>query len=30
VEELGRTVDYRPIETDGAARAATRIAELFN
>jgi predicted glycosyltransferase len=30
VEELGRTVDYRPVETDGAARAATRIAELFN
>src|SRR6266508_606141 len=28
-EELGRTVDYRPIPTDGAARAATLIAELL-
>ena len=28
-EELGRTVDYRPVETDGAARAATLIAELL-
>jgi pimeloyl-ACP methyl ester carboxylesterase/predicted glycosyltransferase len=26
--EIGRTVDYRPVETDGAARAATLIAEL--
>jgi pimeloyl-ACP methyl ester carboxylesterase len=26
--ELGRTVDYRPVETDGAARAASLIAEL--
>jgi predicted glycosyltransferase len=28
-EEIGRTVDYRPVETDGAARAAARIAELL-
>jgi pimeloyl-ACP methyl ester carboxylesterase len=28
-EELGRTVDYRPVATDGAARAATLIAELL-
>jgi predicted glycosyltransferase len=27
--ELGRTVDYRPVETDGAARAASLIAELL-
>jgi pimeloyl-ACP methyl ester carboxylesterase/predicted glycosyltransferase len=27
--EVGRTVDYRPVETDGAARAATLIAELL-
>jgi hypothetical protein len=26
--ELGRAVDYRPVETDGAARAASLIAEL--
>jgi hypothetical protein len=26
--ELGRVVDYRPVETDGAARAASLIAEL--
>jgi hypothetical protein len=26
--ELGRTVDYRPVETDGAARAANLIAQL--
>jgi len=26
--ELGRAVDYRPVETDGAARAANLIAEL--
>jgi predicted glycosyltransferase len=26
--EVGRAVDYRPVETDGAARAARRIAEL--
>ena len=29
VEEIGRTVDYRPVETDGAARAAASIAELL-
>jgi pimeloyl-ACP methyl ester carboxylesterase/predicted glycosyltransferase len=28
-EEIGRTVDYRPVETDGAARAAALIAELL-
>jgi pimeloyl-ACP methyl ester carboxylesterase/predicted glycosyltransferase len=28
-EEIGRAVDYRPVETDGAARAAGRIAELL-
>jgi pimeloyl-ACP methyl ester carboxylesterase/predicted glycosyltransferase len=28
-EEIGRAVDYRPVETDGAARAATLIAELL-
>jgi hypothetical protein len=28
-EELGRTVDYRPVASDGAARAAARIAELL-
>jgi predicted glycosyltransferase len=27
--ELGRTVDYRPVPTDGAARAARLIAELL-
>jgi hypothetical protein len=27
-EEIGRPVSYRPVETDGAARAARRIAEL--
>jgi pimeloyl-ACP methyl ester carboxylesterase/predicted glycosyltransferase len=27
--EIGRSVDYRPVETDGAARAAARIAELL-
>jgi hypothetical protein len=26
--ELGRPVDYRPVETDGAARAAHLIAQL--
>jgi pimeloyl-ACP methyl ester carboxylesterase/predicted glycosyltransferase len=26
---IGRPVDYRPVETDGAARAAARIVELF-
>jgi UDP-N-acetylglucosamine:LPS N-acetylglucosamine transferase len=29
VEELGRKVDYRPVERDGARRAAGRIAELL-
>ena len=29
VEGLGREVDYRPVETDGAARAAELIAELL-
>ncbi len=28
-DELGREVDYRPVETDGAARAAELIAELL-
>jgi UDP:flavonoid glycosyltransferase YjiC (YdhE family) len=28
-EEMGRTVAYRPVETDGAARAAAHIAELL-
>jgi xanthine/CO dehydrogenase XdhC/CoxF family maturation factor len=27
--EIGRSVDYRPVESDGAARAAARIAELL-
>jgi UDP:flavonoid glycosyltransferase YjiC (YdhE family) len=27
--EIGREVDYRPVETDGAARAAKLIAELL-
>jgi predicted glycosyltransferase len=27
-DEIGRDVDYRPVETDGAARAAALIAEL--
>jgi pimeloyl-ACP methyl ester carboxylesterase/predicted glycosyltransferase len=27
--EIGRTVDYRPVETDGATRAASLIAELL-
>lgn len=29
IDELGRTVDYRPVETDGAARAADLIAALL-
>jgi pimeloyl-ACP methyl ester carboxylesterase len=29
-KELGRPVDYRPVETDGAARAASLIAELLD
>jgi UDP-N-acetylglucosamine:LPS N-acetylglucosamine transferase len=28
-QEIGREVDYRPVETDGAANAARRIAELL-
>ena len=28
-EEIGREVDYLPVETDGAARAAKLIAELL-
>ncbi|MGH3993573.1 MAG: glycosyltransferase, partial [Pseudonocardiaceae bacterium] len=28
-EEIGRQVDYRPVETDGAKRAATQIADLL-
>ena len=28
-EEIGHEVDYLPVETDGAARAAARIAELL-
>jgi pimeloyl-ACP methyl ester carboxylesterase/predicted glycosyltransferase len=28
-EEIGRPVDYRPVETDGAARAAKLLAELL-
>jgi hypothetical protein len=27
--EIGRDVDYLPVETDGAARAAAAIAELL-
>jgi pimeloyl-ACP methyl ester carboxylesterase/predicted glycosyltransferase len=27
--EIGRKVDYRPVETDGAARAASMVAELL-
>jgi UDP:flavonoid glycosyltransferase YjiC (YdhE family) len=27
--EIGRDVSYRPVEADGAARAAARIAELL-
>jgi pimeloyl-ACP methyl ester carboxylesterase len=29
VAELARKIDYRPVETDGASRAAARIAELI-
>ncbi|MGH3092316.1 MAG: alpha/beta hydrolase, partial [Gaiellaceae bacterium] len=28
-EEIGREVEYLPVETDGAARAAAQIAELL-
>ena len=27
--EIGRAVDYRPVESDGAARAAAQIAEVL-
>jgi hypothetical protein len=27
--EIGRTVDYRDVETDGARRAAARLAEML-
>ena len=29
VKELGRDVDYRPVETDGAVRAAALLADLI-
>jgi pimeloyl-ACP methyl ester carboxylesterase/predicted glycosyltransferase len=29
-EEIGRDVDYQPVERDGAARAASLIAELYD
>jgi hypothetical protein len=28
-EEIGRDVDHRAVETDGAARAAKRIGEML-
>jgi hypothetical protein len=28
-QEIGRQVDYRPVERDGAAQAAALIAELL-
>jgi UDP-N-acetylglucosamine:LPS N-acetylglucosamine transferase len=28
-QEIGREVDYRPVETDGARRAAERIADML-
>jgi hypothetical protein len=28
-QEIGREVDYRDVESDGAARAARRLAELL-
>jgi UDP:flavonoid glycosyltransferase YjiC (YdhE family) len=28
-QDIGREVDYRPVETDGARRAAGRLAELL-
>jgi hypothetical protein len=28
-QEIGRQVDYRDVETDGAATAAQRLAELL-
>lgn len=29
VSELGRPVSYRPVEVDGARRAALRLAEMI-
>jgi hypothetical protein len=29
VDEIGRDIDYRPVETDGARRAAELIAEML-
>jgi hypothetical protein len=29
VEEIGREVDYLPVETDGARRAAEQLAEML-
>ncbi len=29
-QEIGREVDYRPVETDGARNAAERLAEMLN
>jgi hypothetical protein len=28
-QEIGREVDYQPVETDGARRAAERIADML-
>ena len=28
-DEIGRDVDYEPVETDGARRAAERLAEML-
>jgi hypothetical protein len=28
-EEIGREVDYAPVETDGARKAAARIADVL-
>ena len=28
-DEIGREVDYRDVETDGARRAAARLAEML-
>jgi hypothetical protein len=29
ISEIGRQVDYRPVATDGAARAASMLADLL-
>ena len=29
IAEIGRDVDYRPVESDGAAKAAALIAEVL-